>query len=219
MRVPIPSSSLSLRRSITKLLPEGLAASLEEMPSPLSSFHTSDGIGAGSGELIERFPLLICPVIALLLTAVRALLDDRRGRREMIPGTFLSPLLSSFLKFYSDFGTLGVDLTTSRMEYLPQCLSLSSLPSIMCLLADFRMDGMRGERGDMRGERDDLFQSSNRHTDSKPESNQYNSYRICCSLFTQLIARFFVVETVNAKGERGERSTEEFVAGQVIYVP
>ena len=42
----------------------------------------------------------------------------------------------------------------------------------------------------------DITHSSYEQTDSIPERGEYNSHRICCSLFVQLISRFFAVEVI-----------------------
>ena len=60
--------------------------------------------------------------------------------------------------------------------------------SILSSLASYRLDTCLDSI--------DITHSSYEQTDSKSERGENNTHRICCSLFVQLICRFFVMEVI-----------------------
>jgi hypothetical protein len=114
--------------------------------------------------------------ICILLSAIRGILDDRRSKEQSIPGTLLEPVLIAqrSLLVISMFGS-----TSSTKGLRPEYLSS------LARLADHR-DDINVSAGEVVA------------MDEPPEASCLGLPRIAVTLFLQVVARFFIVDTLKS---------------------
>ena len=105
VRVPLPASSTVLKRSLSVFLNnENVTNESIHIIKPIQDMPIED-LNADHQQQ-NNYPFS-CSVIALLLASIRTMIDDRRIRMLDIPGAMLSPIISSFIKFYTEFIECG----------------------------------------------------------------------------------------------------------------
>lgn len=109
IRIPLPASSASIKRSLGVLLHmQSTGSGATDIIQPVRDKFIQDvNIEQQQPPHQRKLPLFSCPIIALLLASIRAIIDDRRIRMLEIPGAMLSPIISSYIKFYSEFIEYG----------------------------------------------------------------------------------------------------------------
>ena len=95
-----------------------------------------------------------------------------------------------YIYIYVHVNTCIVDIEFENAINDNAASTTGSICNILCSLASYRLDTVMDSS--------DVTHSSYEQTDSMPEQGEHNSHRICCSLFAQLISRFFVVEAIPA---------------------
>ena len=107
VRVPLPASSACLKRSLSMLLhTPGAGSGAVDLISPIHGISTHAAQDDSTNEQKHK-PLFSCSIIALILASIRAIMDDRRIRMVEIPGAMLSPIIASYIKFYTGFIECG----------------------------------------------------------------------------------------------------------------
>ncbi len=112
IRIPLPATSISIKRSLNILLHnestgDGAIDIIQPIKGSIYINTQQQQQPQPQPQIHRKTQFFACPLIALLLASIRGMIDDRRIRMLDIPGSMLSPIISSYMKFYTEFMECG----------------------------------------------------------------------------------------------------------------